>query len=208
MKKTLLLLAALMMMGTAQETMAQQRKTASAKKTTTTARKGTAAKKTAAKTATPSIAWEGPGVVDGQVAFLGIPLTETKAGMKSKLTAKGIQDRRESDDDFIRLRGVIDGTRVRINIQQTASGNLMVSVYDEKTCALAKAKIRFTALVEKMKTIYGQKGKYLRNDNDWKEYEIEVGGTKEKVVVAMFNEDEMDGSSNFYQISVIIGDGI
>ena len=204
MKKTLFLLMALMMMGTAQTTFAQQRK-AIAKKSATIANRS-AVKRPAVKPAAPSIAWELPIAIDGHVAFLGIPLTETMESMRGKLIAKGLQDRREGDNDFLILRGVIDGTRVRVNTQKTFNGSLHINVYDEKTLPLAKAKVRFNELVKKLSNLYENKGSMPQNENDHKRFEMSIGGTKGKVSIEMFNEDEMDGASDYYQIVISFED--
>lgn len=208
MKSKVLFFVAMMLIAMPQNSEAQQSKRTKGT-TKVTTKRTTPAKKTVKKTATSTTATvvlEGPATVDGQIAFLGIPVTEKKANAKSKLVAKGLIDRREGDADFIRLRGTVDGVKVRVNIQETANGRLSIAMYDEKTLPITKARTRFAALLSKVKAVYGEKGNFTINDDYQKEFQIKVPGAPGTVSVAMFNEDEMDGASDFYQVSFNIND--
>lgn len=205
-KRLFILLAAALMLGVATPTMAQQKK-APAKRTTTTtkksgtATKGTAAKKTSAKPTVVSIPFEGPAIVDGHLAILGVSLAEDPATMKSKLMAKGLKSRNVYDGDSnLAVQGTVDGVKVWINISIASDKKIWnVIMYDENTYRLPKAKTRFSSLIAKMESIYG-KGKYENNEDDHKNYEIET--EQGSVGINLFNEDEMDGASDFYVISV------
>lgn len=198
MKKKKFLLIALMLMGTAHTTMAQQRKS-----TTKTAVRKTATKKTQAKKpAVASIPYVGPAEANGEIAFLGISLAESPATMKSQLLSKGmkIDFVEENEKNNIHLKGSIDGTAVRLSISISVDKSIFnLSVIDNKSYRLAQATVRFNALVKKMESIYG-KGQYENNESEYKQYTIAVG--KGELSVSMFNEDEMDGASGFYSVTV------
>ena len=196
MKKIALLLMALMMMGTAQESMAQQRKSTAkktaVKKTTTKAR--STSKPAAAKPVGVSIPFDGPAKVDGKLSLFGISLAEKAATMKTQLVSKGLKLNRNDGggDDITALIGTVEGVKTRVLIQETDGGKIYeVKLIDSKALPLAKAKSRFNSLVTKLGAIYG-KGKYQRNEDEWKDYEFETG-----VILSLFNEDEMEGMGDY-----------
>lgn len=196
MKKIALLLMALMMMGTAQESMAQQRKSTAkktaVKKTTTKAR--STSKPAAAKPVGVSIPFDGPAKVDGKLSLFGISLAEKAATMKTQLVSKGLKVNRNDGggDDITALIGTVEGVKTRVLIQETDGGKIYeVKLIDSKALPLAKAKSRFNSLVTKLGAIYG-KGKYQRNEDEWKDYEFETG-----VILSLFNEDEMEGMGDY-----------
>lgn len=196
MKKIALLLLALMMMGTAQESMAQQRKSTAkktaVKKTTTKAR--STSKPAAAKPVGVSIPFDGPAKVDGKLSLFGISLAEKAATMKTQLVSKGLKVNRNDGggDDITALIGTVEGVNTRVLIQETDGGKIYeVKLIDSKALPLAKAKSRFNSLVTKLGAIYG-KGKYQRNEDEWKDYEFETG-----VILSLFNEDEMEGMGDY-----------
>lgn len=198
MKKIALLLTALLTLGTAQESMAQ-RKTAVKK---TAAKKATTAKKAAtAKATLVSIPMEGPAVIDGKYAYLGISLNETPANMRAKLKSKGMTIKRDYEGQMTDVRGVVDGVKVRLDVQEFSPNGCLVRQYDEKSYLLPKAKTRFNALLDKVVSIYG-KGEYKFNDNDRKQYLIKTD--KGEITVELFNEDEMDGASDYYTIALCV----
>ena len=196
MKKIALLLLALMMMGTAQESMAQQRKSTAKKtavKKTTTKAKSTS-KPAAAKPVGVSIPFDGPAKVDGKLSLFGISLAEKAATMKTQLVSKGLKVNRNDGggDDVTALIGTVEGVKTRVLIQETDGGKIYeVKLIDSKALPLAKAKSRFNSLVTKLGAIYG-KGKYQRNEDEWKDYEFETG-----VILSLFNEDEMEGMGDY-----------
>lgn len=196
MKKIALLLLALMMMGTAQESMAQQRKSTAKKtavKKTTTKAKSTS-KPAAAKPVGVSIPFDGPAKVDGKLSLFGISLAEKAATMKTQLVSKGLKVNRNDGggDDITALIGTVEGVKTRVLIQETDGGKIYeVKLIDSKALPLAKAKTRFNSLVTKLGAIYG-KGKYQRNEDEWKDYEFETG-----VILSLFNEDEMEGMGDY-----------
>ena len=196
MKKITLLLLALMMMGTAQESMAQQRKSTAkktaVKKTTTKAR--STSKPAAAKPVGVSIPFDGPAKVDGKLSLFGISLAEKAATMKTQLVSKGLKVNRNDGggDDITALIGTVEGVKTRVLIQETDGGKIYeVKLIYSKALPLAKAKSRFNSLVTKLGAIYG-KGKYQRNEDEWKDYEFETG-----VILSLFNEDEMEGMGDY-----------
>ena len=196
MKKIALLLLALMMMGTAQESMAQQRKSTAKKtavKKTTTKAKSTS-KPAAAKPVGVSIPFDGPAKVDGKLSLFGISLAEKAATMKTQLVSKGLKVNRNDGggDDITALIGTVEGVKTRVLIQETDGGKIYeVKLIDSKALPLAKAKSRFNSRVTKLGAIYG-KGKYQRNEDEWKDYEFETG-----VILSLFNEDEMEGMGDY-----------
>lgn len=185
MKKIAFVLMALLVMGTAQESMAQQRK-AIAKRAAV--RKAVTAKKVAAKQTTPSLAWEGPAVVDGHAAFLGVSFAELPAKMKTLLMAKGLkQEKRSWDSNNYYLTGKLDGTKSTVTIMPDDRKKVYsLEIIDDKEYTLAQARTRFNQLLPKIVAIYG-KGTFGEKTNDFIEYVIKVG--KETVNVTMFNGD-------------------
>lgn len=175
----------------AMPTMAQQRRTASQ----TAVKKTTTARKPVAKPAVASIPMEGAAVVDGKFAYLGISLNETPADMRAKLRAKGMTIKKDYNGEMTEVHGVVDGVKVRVDVQEFSPGGCLVRQYDEKGLLLPKAKTRFNALLDKAVSIYG-KGEYQRNDDDWKHYMIKTDNGE--VSIELFNQDEMDGASDYY----------
>ena len=206
MKKVFMFLVAAMMLGMAMPTMAQQKK-APVKKTTTTTKKSTttqkqvAKKKTPAKPAAVSVPFEGPGIVDGHLAFMGIPLNESPANMKSKLMAKGLQSKRnDSGNGSLEVKGLVDGVQTIVEIAVSYKKDIWaIHMRDASTVRLPKAKARFETLLAKVESIYG-KGECVDNYDDHKHYLLK--SDKGSISVELFNEDEMDGASDFYVISV------
>lgn len=194
MKKIALLLIALLTLGTAQMSMAQQRKTAVKK---TAVKKTTTAKKAVAKAPLVSIPMEGPAVIDGKYAYLGISLNESPANMRAQLKAKGMTIKRDYEGKMTDVRGVVDGVKVRLDVQEFSPSGCLVRQYDEKSYLLSKAKTRYNALLEKVVSIYG-KGEYKFNENDRKQYLIKTDNGE--ISVELFNEDEMDGASDYYMV--------
>lgn len=145
-----------------------------------------------------------PPTVDGHVAFLGIPLNVTPAKMKDQLLAKGFKVSYDDGGNNISLTGQAYGTKSRVIISIGFVNGKNGCIYsmmclDEKTLRLPQAKARYNQLVKKMESIYG-KGTAT---NDYS-YEINVG--KGKVSVSYFNEDEMDGASDFYVVQTFYQD--
>ena len=145
-----------------------------------------------------------PPTVDGHVAFLGIPLNVTPAKMKDQLLAKGFKVSYDDGGNNISLTGQAYGTKSRaiisIGFVNGKNGCIYsMSCLEEKTLRLAQAKARYNQLVKKMESIYG-KGSAT---NDYS-YEINVG--KGKVCVSYFNEDEIDGASDYYVVQTFYQD--
>lgn len=145
-----------------------------------------------------------PPTVDGHVAFLGIPLNVTPASMKSQLQAKGFKVSYDDGGNNISMTGQAYGTKSRAIISIGFVNGKNGCIYsmtclDEKTLRLPQAKARYNQLVKKMESIYG-KGTPTGDDT----YEIKVGTGK--VLVSYFNEDEMDGASDFYVVQTFYQD--
>ena len=141
-------------------------------------------------------------VVNGHIAFLGIPLSETANGMKSKLVAKGFKvERVDRETNYIYLLGNVYGVPSQIEISPDYQGKITVRVYIKKSARLPQAKKTYNLFLSKMTETYGS-GKYETNDDGWKKYQIDrSNGT---VFVELFNEDEMDGASDFYLVAICV----
>lgn len=167
--KRILFVMGLALLVAAMPTMAQQRKPANrqvVKKTATT-------KKPVAKPSPVSIPMEGEAVIDGKYAYLGISLNETPANMRAKLKTKGMTIKKDYNGEMTEVHGVVDGVKVRLDVQNVSSGGCLVRQYDEKGYLLPKAKQRFNALLDKVVSLYG-KGEYQRNEDNWKHYMIKT----------------------------------
>ncbi len=196
MKKNVLLLTALIMMGTAQNMIAQQRKQPI--KRTVESSRHPVTKKPTTRSLVTSIPMEGPAFIDEDLAYLGIPLSETVSSMKAKLKEKGLKSQSLYDGDED-LYGIVGGTKVRVNVQVNAHKGCEVRQYDTESLKITKATTRFQALLSQLTSIYGQ-GKYKDNEKFYKKYHIKT--PKGTVIIELFNEDEMDGSSDCYLIAV------
>lgn len=142
--------------------------------------------------------------VDGHVAFLGIPLNVTPASMKSQLLAKGFKVEYDDGGNNVTLQGQAYGTKSRaiisIGFVNGKNGCIYsINCMDAKVLRLAQAKARYKQMIQKMESIYG-KGAPVGDDR----YEIKVGNGL--VSISYFNEDEMDGASDFYVIQTFYQD--
>lgn len=200
MKKLFMLFSVALMLGMAMQTMAQQKKKAPVKRTATVTKSGTTAKKATGNTTATSISFEGPAIVNGHLAFMGIPLNENPATMKSKLIAKGFISRQVDEEYSLAVQGTVEGAKARIEIAVTPHNTIgYLNLYEDRAYLLPKAKARYATLVSKLEKIYG-KGEYHCNDDDHKIYWIKMEGGR--VAVELFNMDEMDGASDYYIVAV------
>ena len=110
---------------------------------------------------------------------MGIPLSETANGMKTKLLAKGFKlERIDRDTKYIYLMGNVYGVPSRIEIAPDYQGKITIRVY-AKSQRLPQAKKTFNTLLAKAK----------------------ADGT---AIVELFNEDEMDGASDFFLVAICV----
>lgn len=133
-----------------------------------------------------------PTTVNGHVAFMGISLTESPTSFKQKLRAKGFKVLEEYDGN-VTMTGQVNGIPSRIFISKNE-----VWVTDLKSYRHPQAKIRYQQLVKKMEAIYG-KGTPDEGNDDYMAHHTFKVGTGE-VGVNMYNEDEMDGASDYYVV--------
>lgn len=145
-----------------------------------------------------------PPTVNGHVAFLGIPMNVAPSSMKNQLLTKGFKVSYDDGGSNVTLTGQVYGIKSRVIISTGFVNGKSGCIYsmtclDEKTLKLPQAKARYNQLVKKMESIYG-KGTPIGDDS----YEIKVGTGK--VLVSYFNEDEMDGVSDFYVVQTFYQD--
>jgi hypothetical protein len=157
---------------------------------------------------TPAIEPTYPPLVDGHVAFMGISLAESPANFKQKLQAKGFKAL-EQDEFNITLHGQANGAASRVIISKGVvngkNGCLYsLRVVDQKSYRLPQAKTRFRQLVQKIEAVYGKGTSGDYDDENTQNRKVKVGNGL--VTVSMFNEDEMDGASDFYTIAVAYQD--
>lgn len=147
-----------------------------------------------------SFSFTGPAMVDGKLAFMGISTNEQATTMKRKLVEMGFKD--TSTRDELSVEGILCGVKSSIIIHQSQNGKPdFINVYDRNDYTLTKAKACFNNILQEIISIYG-KGKYSANEEGYKMYEISIGTGK--VLLDMHNADEMDGASDYYDVSVII----
>lgn len=161
----------------------------------------TSTEATTQNNSTGGVSLDGPAIVDNHLAFLGISLGESATLVKTKLVAKGMKINNNGDGSSnVHLTGVIGDVQSTVTIGVTAKNTVFnISLYDKKSYRLPQAKTRYNTLLTKLESIYG-KGKYESNQNDYKRYHIRT--SKGLVTLDLFNEDEMDGASNFYSIGM------
>lgn len=183
-------LAAFLFIGTVQTAVAQSRKP-NKRTTTTSPRK----KLTTTQQNTTTEAY--PAVVNGHLAFMGISLAETPATFKKKLQAKGFKVFQEYEGD-VALKGLVNGVPSLVRI---SNGQILVN--DQKSYQLSKAKARFHQLVQVLEGIYG---KGTRGESDEYSLNHKIKVAKGFIEINMFNEDEMDGSSDYYMVNALYQD--
>ena len=141
-----------------------------------------------------------PTVVNGHLAFMGIPINTAEASLRKQLFAKGfkVYKNRWGQEFPETLVGIYKGRKVQV---QTMYKGLIVQ--DDEHPTLEKARKRYYSLVKQLESIYG-KG-VTKDHNDFNlRYEIK---TPQGLVVAeMFNEDEMEGESDSYIVSFVLSE--
>lgn len=188
MKKVLFMLIAAILLGTAMPMMAQQKKRTVRK--TTAVKRTKSSSKTSTKKGLTSLTYSGPAFVDGQLAFMGIPLSGYEQEIKPKLIKTGLKIR---DKDS--LEGVIEGVPVYIIIQ----GNSLW-LYETADYKLSQANSRLGFLLRKLEPIYG-KANLTFDEEEAKGYEIKTG--EHTISVGYHNADELEMASDYYDIVVV-----
>ena len=143
-----------------------------------------------------------PPVVNGHLAFMGIPMNVSPALMKSKLMAMGMtpaKDKWSEGEDFW-LEGMVNGVKTQVWVSVDGNHKIYnINTYDAKSYKLAQAQARYKKLLDSMVATYG-KGAYQTNENGFKEYYIR--SDKGVINVQLFNEDEMEGASINHKVAV------
>lgn len=141
-----------------------------------------------------------PALVDGHLAFLGISMNETPKSMRSKLIAKGYKIDNSNDiTTLISLKGSFHGMLSRINIFIISGKISSIGVINKNDLRLPQAKAQFASLVSQLLPIYG-KGEYESNEEIYKRYAIQT--PQGLVTIMMHNSDELEDSSDFYNVVV------
>ena len=190
---------ALLMMGTAQESMAQQRKSV----TKSTAVRKSAAKKPAAKkpavkkpvAAPATVTIDDPVIVNGHVAFLGVPVKQAVATIKEQLKEKGFVDTNENGFQY--LLGTAFGVKVKVFV----SSENQIETREAKGYTLNQVKTRVNAYKKAFVEATG--GKATENCMGCPEdggVSIETtGGTIE---IHYYNQDEVNFESKYFDIVI------
>jgi len=143
-----------------------------------------------------------PPVVNGHLAFMGIPMNVSPTLMKSKLMSMGMtpaKDKWSEGEDFW-LEGMVNGVKTQVWVSVDGNHKIYnINTYDAKSYKLAQAQARYKKLLDSMVATYG-KGAYQTNESGFKEYYIR--SDKGVINVQLFNEDEMEGASTNHKVAV------
>lgn len=145
------------------------------------------------------------------VTFLGIPLNITPEEMLNRLKQKGFKiDPMFDDPQGPRaVMGMVNGVQSVVGIIPLTPGegkplSTELHVREKKSYSLQLAKQRFKKLVPMLESEYGKGKATATGEPNWLRHDIKVHeGT---VILEMFNEDEMEGASRFYTISILYTD--
>jgi len=194
MKRLLFIAALALMMGAAQESMAQQRKTTVRK---SAVKRTTASKNAVKKAVTPpvTITIDDPVIVDGCVAFLGIPVNQSPDDIEKQVKAKGFVDKMEYGFNW--LVGTAFGTQMKMFVE--AEGG--VTAREVKAYTFSQAKNRVNAYKKAfVQATGGKSSDDCMGCQDGGGTTIEtVGGTIE---IRYYNQDEVNFESKYYDIVV------
>ena len=194
MKKIILLLMALMLMGTAQESVAQQRKTTAkntaVKKTTTAARKTTPKKP--APTASATVTITDPVIVNGHVAFLGVPVKQAENVIKQQLLAKGLVNTKENGFEFL------GGTAYDVKVQVFVEDENRITVREAKAYTKSQAKARINAYKKAFVDATGAKA--TENCMNCDDGGVTIDTPGGIIEVHFYNQDEVNFDSKYFDI--------
>lgn len=193
MKKNVLFLLTLLLAGEVQPCMAQQRKSV-AKKTVVT-KKVTTAKKPIAAPATVTI--DDPVIVNGHVAFLGVPVKQPEAKIKQQLQNKGLTPKSENGFQF--LGGTVYGVAVKAFVDSENQ----IAVRESKAYTKSAARNRVNAYQKAFVNATG--GKIVENTMGYNSDEeggltIETSGGK--IDIHYSNQDEVNFNSKYFDIII------
>lgn len=152
-------------------------------------------------TTTKPVVINDPMVVDGHIAFLGIPLSLGKKGIEQQLPSKGLTGYKDEHTIAgISFKGIVFGEKVDLAVDDHDDGNICVNWRELKqyregavkarTKALANAIVKNTNGKIKSQNYYGDQGHYL----------IQAGDGY--IDVSYYNEDEVNFESDFYNIVI------
>jgi hypothetical protein len=141
-----------------------------------------------------------PAVVNGHLAFMGIPINTPEESFRKQLLTKGFKVYvNKYGQKFPEiLVGVYKGRKV-----QFGTGYKMVFIQDDKRPTLANAKKRYKELVAELESIYG---KGVANNTNDVTLRHEIKTPQGNVIVEMYNEDEMEGDSDYYIVGFVLSE--
>lgn len=130
----------------------------------------------------------------GELAFLGIHVEQSKDQLTTQLKKKGFQAKKDANGTPM-LSGNFEGRAAKIYVDDNC-----INIYDVKKYSFAQGKVRFNALVSKMKLTYGN-GTLTSDGEDQKIYNIK--NQDGEVEVWLCDEDEVNFDSGIYIVNVI-----
>lgn len=185
MKKNLLLLIGLLLFGMVQTSVAQQRKSA---------RKS--APKKVAPTIPVTVTIDEPVIVNGNVAFQGVPVKQPVAKISQQLKAKGFVDKKENGFQFL------SGTAYGVKVKAFVEDENWIAVREVKLYTAKQAKARINAYKKAFLEATGSTD--VKNDEmlpaEGGGFVVNTsGGT---IDVHYYNEDEVNFDSNYFNIVI------
>lgn len=201
MKRTILFLAAAIMLGMSMPTMAQQKKAPAKRTTTTKTTKKPTAKKPVQQS--QSIVLNEPMIVDGHLAFLGIPVNLPTETISQKLKEKGFVYSK-TEYDMGSWVGMAYGVKSSVNIGKEPA---YVSFREMKDYTKTQARNRVTSYQKAFVEATG--GKVTENTMSYNSVEggqVRIETSKGYIEINYGNQDEVDFSSKYYDVYVTIGE--
>ena len=148
-----------------------------------------------------------PLLVNGHLAFLGIPLVQNRARIEAQLREKGIT-KKEDGYGNIRYEGMVYGVKSSIAIlggYQQGENTEGISYYEMKNYSKAQARNRVFAYQKAFLNATG--GKVIENDMSYNSDEgerIEIETTNKGYITIQYaNEDEVNFESSYFNVIVM-----
>lgn len=131
----------------------------------------------------------------GKLMFLGVNVDQTKDQITAQLKKKGYVAKKDNSGTPM-LSGAFEGKSARVYVEDK-----VINVYDAKKYNQSQGKIRFNALLTKMKSTFGN-GTYTDNTDEQKRFEMKRPDGE--IVIWLYNDDEVNANSANYVINVYV----
>lgn len=167
----------------------------SAAKKSTVTKKATVAKKQS--TAPLVITVDDPAIVNGHVAFLGVPVKQPEAEITKQLKVKGLVPKTENGFQF--LGGTAYGVQVKVFVDSED----MISVRETKAYTKAQARNRVMAYQKAfLDATKGNVAENTMNYNSNEEGGVTIQTSGGNIEIHYSNQDEVEFSSKYFDVII------